>query len=102
MNLVRNAIEKYVPKTLFRGKQENYEYQHVIKQLTELEFINALYFDEETQRLIEIGRATEKAFDYKPEQEGAYNIFALGELHEESEFAFYSVETLLEWAKGVG
>jgi exosome complex RNA-binding protein Csl4 len=36
-NLVREAIEKYVPKTLFKGQQENFELLHIMKQLDQLE-----------------------------------------------------------------
>lgn len=61
MNIVRIAIERHVPETLFKGKQPNYELQHVLKALTELEFINALYFDEETQRQLKLAEAFEKA-----------------------------------------
>lgn len=48
----------------------------------------------ELERLAEIGRATEKAFDY----------FSMGQPSEEGtiEFDVLSVEDLLEWAKEVG
>ena len=52
----------------------------------------------ELERLAEIGKATEKAFGYIPKHKHQYNVFSLGELHEESDFSFYSVQDLLNWA----
>ena len=49
-NLTRKNIEEYVPKTLFKGKCENYQLLHVMSEIEELE------------RLAEIGKATEKWF----------------------------------------
>ena len=49
--LTRKNIEEYVPKTLFKGKCENFQLQHVMAEIEELE------------RLAEIGRATEKVFE---------------------------------------
>lgn len=48
--LTRKNIEEYVPKTLFKGKCENYQLLHVMSEIEELE------------RLAEIGKATELAF----------------------------------------
>ena len=35
--LIRKNIEKYVPKTLFKGKSENHELYHVHAELEQLE-----------------------------------------------------------------
>ena len=35
--LIRRVIEKYIPKTLFKGKCENYELLHVKREVDELE-----------------------------------------------------------------
>lgn len=66
--LTRKVIEEHVPKTLFKGKCENYKLLHVNRELDELE------------RLAEIGKATERAFEH-------------------SHIPFYSVKDLLYWYK---
>lgn len=48
--LIRRVIEKYIPKTLFKGKCENYELLHVKREVDELE------------RLATIGAKIEKVF----------------------------------------
>lgn len=48
--LIRRVIEKYIPKTLFKGKCENYELLHVKREVYELE------------RLATIGAKIEKVF----------------------------------------
>ena len=53
----------------------------------------------ELERLAEIGKATEKAFNYIPKNHYQYNVFSLGELQEEKDFSFYSKEDLLNWAE---
>ena len=35
-NLTRKNIEEYVPKTLFKGKCENYQLLHVMSEIEEL------------------------------------------------------------------
>ena len=49
--LTRKNIEEYVPKTLFKGKCENFQLHHVMAEIEELE------------RLAEIGKATEKVLE---------------------------------------
>ena len=50
-------------------------------------------------KLVEIGMATEKAFNYIPKNHYQYNVFSLGQLQEEKDFSFYSKEDLLNWAE---
>lgn len=57
---------------------------------------------QELERLAEIGKATEKAFNYTPKDYYQYNVFSLGALQEEADFSFYSKEDLLNWAESEG
>jgi hypothetical protein len=77
--LTRDILEKNIPKTLFKQKLPNFELQHVLRELAELE------------RLAEIGEATERAFAIDNpvltfHQNGEHLIFT-------------ELKDLLEWAE---
>ena len=83
--LIRRVIEKYIPKTLFKGKCENYELLHVKREVDELE------------RLAEIGRAFEKALK---EEYGFINFTRYaGAVPEKWEMKESEYNDVLEWAK---
>jgi hypothetical protein len=46
---------------------------------------------QELERLAEIGKATEKAFNYTPKNYYQYNVFSLGAFQEEEDFSFYLI-----------
>lgn len=83
--LIRKTIEKYVPKTLFKDKMQNFELQHIETELSELE------------RLATIGKATEKAFNQG--YDFVYNVDVLGECEIKE---MYSTKDLLKWAESEG
>ena len=58
--LTRNIIDKHVPKTLFKGKSENFELYHVYAELDRLEYE------------AKVGRACIKAFENGARVEGSH------------------------------
>lgn len=83
--LTRKNIEEYVPKTLFKGKCENYQLLHVMSEIEELE------------RLAEIGRAFEKALK---EKYGFINFIRYaGAVPEKWEMKESEYNDVLNWAK---